>query len=120
MSEGERCAGQRLLDRYGTTKPGSQLACMAFLQLRSFANEGPGSSAREGACCAGQRLLDRYGMTETGMLLSIPLHGERRPGTVGQPLPGIEARLVPQQEVCSGLAEAAEQDRLQRGHSPLT
>ena len=35
-------------------------------------------------------------MTETGMLLSNPLHGERRPGTVGQPLPGIEARIVPQ------------------------
>ena len=35
-------------------------------------------------------------MTETGMLLSNPVHGERRPGTVGQPLPGIEARIVPQ------------------------
>ena len=30
------------------------------------------------------------------MLLSNPVHGERRPGTVGQPLPGIEARIVPQ------------------------
>ena len=42
----------------------------------------------------GQRLLERYGMTETGMALSNPLEGERRSGTVGQPLPGIEVRLV--------------------------
>jgi malonyl-CoA/methylmalonyl-CoA synthetase len=42
----------------------------------------------------GQRLLERYGMTEIGMGLSNPLHGERRPGAVGQPLPGVELRLV--------------------------
>ena len=33
-------------------------------------------------------------MTEIGMGLSNPLLGERRPGTVGQPLPGVELRLV--------------------------
>ncbi len=42
----------------------------------------------------GQKLLERYGMTEIGMGLSNPLHGERRPGAVGQPLPGVELRLV--------------------------
>ena len=42
----------------------------------------------------GQTLLERYGMTELGMALSNPLHGERRPGFVGTPLPGVEARLV--------------------------
>lgn len=42
----------------------------------------------------GQRLLERYGMTEIGMGISNPLHGERRPGHVGQPLPGVEVRLV--------------------------
>ncbi len=40
------------------------------------------------------RLLERYGMTEIGMGLTNPLRGERRPGTVGQPLPGVEVRLV--------------------------
>ena len=39
-------------------------------------------------------LLERYGMTEIGMALSNPLHGERRPGYVGQPLPGVEVQLV--------------------------
>lgn len=42
----------------------------------------------------GQTLLERYGMTEIGMALSNPLHGERRPGVVGMPLPGVEVRLV--------------------------
>ncbi|MEX2281811.1 MAG: acyl-CoA synthetase [Gemmatimonadota bacterium] len=43
---------------------------------------------------SGQALLERYGMTEIGMALSNPLYGERRPGTVGQPLPGVEVRLL--------------------------
>jgi malonyl-CoA/methylmalonyl-CoA synthetase len=42
----------------------------------------------------GQKLLERYGMTEIGMGLSNPLHGERRPGAVGQPLPAVDLRLV--------------------------
>jgi malonyl-CoA/methylmalonyl-CoA synthetase len=42
----------------------------------------------------GQPLLERYGMTEIGMAISNPLRGERRPGTVGQPLPGIDLRVV--------------------------
>jgi len=43
---------------------------------------------------AGQEILERYGMTETGMLFGNPLAGPRLPGTVGVPLPGVEARLV--------------------------
>jgi malonyl-CoA/methylmalonyl-CoA synthetase len=42
----------------------------------------------------GVRLLERYGMSETGMILSNPLHGERRIGSVGLPLPGVEVRIV--------------------------
>jgi malonyl-CoA/methylmalonyl-CoA synthetase len=43
----------------------------------------------------GQVVLERYGMTETVMLVSNPYEGERRPGTVGFPLPGVELRLEP-------------------------
>jgi malonyl-CoA/methylmalonyl-CoA synthetase len=43
---------------------------------------------------AGQRVLERYGMTETLMNVSNPYDGERRPGTVGLPLPGVELRLA--------------------------
>lgn len=42
----------------------------------------------------GVRLLERYGMSEAGMVLSNPLHGERRVGSVGLPLPGVEVRIV--------------------------
>jgi len=41
----------------------------------------------------GHTILERYGMTETSMLTSNPLDGERRPGTVGLPLPGTDLRL---------------------------
>ena len=47
----------------------------------------------------GHTLLERYGMTEIGMALSNPLHGERRAGSVGTPLPGMEVRLVDDQGV---------------------
>ncbi|MEM5786661.1 MAG: acyl-CoA synthetase [Syntrophobacteraceae bacterium] len=43
---------------------------------------------------SGHVLLERYGMTEIGMALSNPLHGNRVPGAVGTPLPGVEVRLV--------------------------
>ncbi|MDZ7269087.1 MAG: acyl-CoA synthetase [candidate division KSB1 bacterium] len=43
---------------------------------------------------SGHVLLERYGMTEIGMALSNPLHGRRRPGCVGTPLPGVTVRLV--------------------------
>jgi len=42
----------------------------------------------------GQRILERYGMTETGMITSNPLHGERKPGTVGPALPGVQVRVT--------------------------
>jgi len=43
---------------------------------------------------SGHTLLERYGMTEAGMILGNPLHGERKPGYVGLPFPGVEVRLV--------------------------
>jgi malonyl-CoA/methylmalonyl-CoA synthetase len=42
---------------------------------------------------AGVDVLERYGMTETLMNVSNPYDGERRAGTVGFPLPGVEVRL---------------------------
>jgi len=42
----------------------------------------------------GHRILERYGMTETNMITSNPYDGERRAGTVGFPLPGVEVRIT--------------------------
>ncbi len=41
----------------------------------------------------GHAILERYGMTETNMNTSNPYDGERRPGTVGFPLPGVELKI---------------------------
>ena len=42
----------------------------------------------------GSTILERYGMSETLMTISNPYVGERRPGAVGFPLPGISVRLL--------------------------
>jgi malonyl-CoA/methylmalonyl-CoA synthetase len=42
----------------------------------------------------GHAILERYGMTETNMNTSNPYEGERRAGTVGFPLPGVEVRIM--------------------------
>ncbi len=42
----------------------------------------------------GHRILERYGMTETNMNTSNPYDGERKAGTVGFPLPGVELRIA--------------------------
>jgi len=54
----------------------------------------PVSTLRRWKEISGHILLERYGMTEIGMALSNPLHGDRVPGSVGKPLPGVEVRLV--------------------------
>ena len=42
----------------------------------------------------GHSILERYGLTETSMNSSNPYDGERRPGTVGFPLSGIEVKIT--------------------------
>ena len=49
---------------------------------------------REFTARTGKAILERYGMTETNMITSNPYDGERRPGAVGFPLPGISLRIA--------------------------
>jgi malonyl-CoA/methylmalonyl-CoA synthetase len=42
----------------------------------------------------GHKILERYGMTETNMNTSNPYDGERKPGTVGPPLEGVEVKIT--------------------------
>lgn len=44
--------------------------------------------------CFGRQPVEREGMSETGMNFSNPLAGERKPGSIGLPLPGVEVRIV--------------------------
>ncbi len=52
------------------------------------------STHAEWAARTGHVILERYGMTETGMITSNPYDAERRAGTVGMPLPGVEVRIA--------------------------
>jgi malonyl-CoA/methylmalonyl-CoA synthetase len=46
------------------------------------------------AAATGQRVVERYGMTETLMNCAVRADGDRRPGTVGPPLDGVDVRLI--------------------------
>jgi malonyl-CoA/methylmalonyl-CoA synthetase len=49
---------------------------------------------REWAARTGHAVLERYGLTETNMNTSNPYDGERVPGAVGLPLPGVSVRVT--------------------------
>lgn len=49
---------------------------------------------REWSAHTGHAVLERYGMTETNMNTSNPYDGERVPGAVGFPLPGVSVRVT--------------------------
>ncbi|XP_073115243.1 probable CoA ligase CCL8 isoform X2 [Elaeis guineensis] len=56
----------------------------------------------------GHRLLERYGMTEFVMALSNPLHGTRKGATVGNPLPRVEVKIIPEDGSGAGTTEVGE------------
>eukprot|EP00897_Mesotaenium_endlicherianum_P007313 jgi/Mesen1/660/ME000109S10874 len=88
----------RLLQAYESMPRGEQRASAeAARQLRLMmcgSAACPEPLMRAWARVTGHTLLERYGMTEFGMGLSNPLHGERRVGFVGAPLPGVEAKIA--------------------------
>jgi malonyl-CoA/methylmalonyl-CoA synthetase len=54
----------------------------------------PAKTFKRIRAASGQEIVERYGMTETIMNTAVRADGERRPGEVGRPLPGIELRVV--------------------------
>jgi len=70
---------------------------------------------------AGVVVLERYGMTETLLTLSNPLVGERRAGSVGVPLPGVDAAVDDADELGVGelLVRGASVCRGYWGRDPL-
>lgn len=71
---------------------------LAFRLMISGSAALPVSVMEKWEKISGHRLLERYGMTEIGMAVSNPYHGERRAGYIGQPLPGVQVRLVDEQQ----------------------
>jgi malonyl-CoA/methylmalonyl-CoA synthetase len=54
----------------------------------------PAADSARFTAVTGQRLVNRYGMTETIMNTAVPFDGDRSPGHVGPPVPGVRIRLV--------------------------
>ena len=83
----------RLLKQPGLTRA----ACANMRLFVSGSAPLLAETHREWEDRTGHAILERYGMTETGMNVSNPYDGERRAGTVGFPLPGVELRIVDEQ-----------------------
>jgi malonyl-CoA/methylmalonyl-CoA synthetase len=88
----------RLIQSWESAPPDVQHArssgCRAMRLMMSGSAALPRQVLARWKEISGHVLLERYGMTEVGMALGNPLHGQRRPGFVGSPLPGVSVRLV--------------------------
>ncbi|KAI5651271.1 hypothetical protein M9H77_37276 [Catharanthus roseus] len=92
----------RLIQGYDAMDPESQAtAASAASQLRLMMC---GSSAlplpvmQRWEAITGHLLLERYGMTEFVMAISNPLRGARKGGTVGKPFPGVQTKILSEDE----------------------
>ena len=92
----------RLVQLWEQASPERQAAlsagCKRLRLMVSGSAALPVSLFERFAAISGHRLLERYGMTEFGMGLGNPLRGERLPGHVGVPFPGVQLRLCDEQE----------------------
>jgi malonyl-CoA/methylmalonyl-CoA synthetase len=88
----------RLIEHWESCSPEAQAQMTKAAQkLRLFVSGSaalPIATINAWQRITGQAILERYGMTECGMILSDPLHGKRRAGSVGSPLPNVAVRLV--------------------------
>ena len=88
---------RRLIDAWDAmSRTDQQRAATACYGMRLFVSGSAALPARvldRWRGMTGHTLLERYGTSETGMVLSNPLHGERRAGSVGNALPGVAVRL---------------------------
>ena len=88
----------RLIAAWEAAAPQRQVllwhACSKLRLMVSGSAALPVSTLERWKQISSHTLLERYGMTEIGMALSNPLHGERVPGSVGTPLPGVEVQLT--------------------------
>jgi malonyl-CoA/methylmalonyl-CoA synthetase len=88
----------KLMEAWDKSSPEQQQAmsgaCRRIRLMISGSAALPVTAFHRWKSITGHDLLERYGMTEIGMALSNPLHGDRRPGHVGTPLPGVGVRLV--------------------------
>lgn len=92
----------KLINRYNELPKTKQEEISKALNNFRFMVSGsaalPVSTLEQWLSISGHTLLERYGMTEMGMAISNPYEGERRPGHIGQPLPGVTVRLADEED----------------------
>jgi len=88
----------KLISEYERMSPETQSLCQKSCEKLRLMVSGsmalPKTTMLKWKNISHHTLLERYGMTEIGMALSNPLKGERVPGHVGFPLPGVSVRIV--------------------------
>ncbi|KAJ1661110.1 hypothetical protein IWQ61_000046 [Dispira simplex] len=94
----------KLIHAYDAMDPVQQSrarsACRQFRLMMSGSSALPSPLLRRWREISGHTLLERYGMSEIGMALSNPATDPalRREGCVGAPLPGVQVRLIDDQQ----------------------
>ena len=115
----------RLIQHYDAAPPEQQSAyreaCRKFRLMVSGSATLPTPVLRRWRDISSHVLLERYGMSEIGMALSNPLHGQRKEGAVGRPLPSVQVKIQPsdsdsdQQPAATAGAVATQGELLVRG-----
>lgn len=75
-------------------------ACRALGSARLLVSGSAGlppTVFRDVQALAGQGPVERYGMTETLITIAARIDHDRRPGWVGEPIAGVEARILDEQ-----------------------
>ncbi|XP_059457568.1 probable CoA ligase CCL8 [Corylus avellana] len=92
----------RLIQGYVAMDPELQAAsASAARQLRLMmcgSSALPQPVMHQWEAITGHCLLERYGMTEFVMAISNPLNGMRKAGTVGKPFPGVQIKILAEDE----------------------
>jgi len=89
---------KRLVDHLDGLPEAERQRCSERLRALRLITSGsaklPEQLGRRLEALSGQYPLERYGMTEVGIVIGNPLHGRRKPGSCGRPLPNSEIRIV--------------------------
>ncbi|MEZ4268484.1 MAG: AMP-binding protein [Myxococcota bacterium] len=97
----------RLLEHFAAS-PDSAGALATGRLFTSGSAALPAAHHQAFQAATGHVVLERYGMTETGFTLSNPYEGERRAGTVGFAVPGVEVRLCDEADATVSAGETGE------------